>query len=826
MIQSFFEQIWRMAVGGTALMVCALLARPFLKSFPRNLTCVLWAVLALRLSLPFSIPVDLPAGLLNELPAAREMGDLFNGAQNGTFADQQGAEGGGAQSGTFADQQEAEGGSAQLTALPDGGGQSFARQAETGRREAAEQRDKDDGEKTARFAGGMQERTEGKAAESNLRRAAAFVWAAGAAAVLLYCIVMNVCLRRRVREAVLVGKQKSRVRVMECDRIETAFVLGIFRPTIYLPASLKNPDRRYVLIHERTHLRRRDHIWKWTACLFLSVYWFHPLMWICAFVFFKDVEEACDEAVMRKVGEKGKLPYAEALFHAAQETKIGWVGAPGFGEGNVKKRVKRVLEYRKKAAAGVAAAAAVMLAACSPFFMEGRETAAADTEQAGASADEWEEKGTAADKKTEAVEAGTSEKTEGEEKDGKTEKGYDAEYVAKHAWTVEPVAEEELTEPLMAADPYRVILRKNVGGFEDMDVIYTEPAAYDRVSDAYGIRIHPETQEEKLHSGVDLAAEAGTAVYAAAEGIAVETGFDDVCGNYVIIRHPNGELTYYANCEQILVQEGDSVDTKTQIASIGSTGQSTGPHLHFARSRNGVYVEPFENQNGFEESGRAHKSYRDSLTAGELEETGKIVKDYCNQMNWGSVLWIETAPDDLWQYQNGGIEAEYAPGNIIIYGVVAEIDGKPEDGMLKRTVSVARTDPEAKWRVINAGKPGYQKEPLLIIGDSERFERAEIEAAMAVVEKELESFDGALMGMWYDEKQSDERAEAYLLYGRGRASGASKDNTIVLLSDFIVKDSGGEASLNPEAVYTYPDFSWILIRDDSGGPWRVDDRGY
>lgn len=118
------------------------------------------------------------------------------------------------------------------------------------------------------------------------------------------------------------------------------------------------------------------------------------------------------------------------------------------------------------------------------------------------------------------------------------------------------------------------------------------PVADPRISNAFGSRVHPATGETVSHDGVDFAAEEGTAVMAAADGVVYETGFNADDGYYVIIQHENGELTHYNHCKEILVETGDSVSRGGQIATVGNTGRSTGAHLHFAVEQNGVYTAP------------------------------------------------------------------------------------------------------------------------------------------------------------------------------------------------------------------------------------------
>lgn len=128
----------------------------------------------------------------------------------------------------------------------------------------------------------------------------------------------------------------------------------------------------------------------------------------------------------------------------------------------------------------------------------------------------------------------------------------------------------------------------------DMEVNYTNPCpSYTRISDAFGERVHPATGAIIRHEGVDLAAEMGADIVAAADGIVEKTGYDTENGNYVILYHSaNNEYTYYTRCTEILVSKGDTVTKGQKIATVGQTGRSTGPHLHFAVSKDGEYIEP------------------------------------------------------------------------------------------------------------------------------------------------------------------------------------------------------------------------------------------
>lgn len=135
----------------------------------------------------------------------------------------------------------------------------------------------------------------------------------------------------------------------------------------------------------------------------------------------------------------------------------------------------------------------------------------------------------------------------------------------------------------------------NNEGHNDLGIVFLNPCPeYDRISDGYGERTNPVTGEVIKHNGVDLAAEKGAAVVAAADGRVYETGFDAENGNYVVLWHgQSGQMTYYTHCEEVLVSKKDQVSAGDKIATVGSTGRSTGGHLHFAVSYDGEWQEPF-----------------------------------------------------------------------------------------------------------------------------------------------------------------------------------------------------------------------------------------
>lgn len=186
----------------------------------------------------------------------------------------------------------------------------------------------------------------------------AHVWALGVAAMLLYALVSYLLLRRKVATATLFSEN-----IKESERVDSPFVLGLFRPVVYLPYGMAEEDREYVLAHERAHIRRRDHWWKPLGFLLLSVYWFHPLLWVAYVLLCRDIEAACDEKVIREMQQEGRRAYSAVLLRLSVHPR-SIAGCPlAFGETDVKGRIKDIMHYKKPAFWVILAAAAAVVAA-------------------------------------------------------------------------------------------------------------------------------------------------------------------------------------------------------------------------------------------------------------------------------------------------------------------------------------------------------------------------------------------------------------------------------------------------------------------------------
>lgn len=116
---------------------------------------------------------------------------------------------------------------------------------------------------------------------------------------------------------------------------------------------------------------------------------------------------------------------------------------------------------------------------------------------------------------------------------------------------------------------------------------------YTRISDDYGNRIHPITGQKQFHTGVDMAAPGGSPILAAYDGAVIQAAYNATMGNYIMIDHGNGLYTIYMHAQKLLVKPGDEVVRGQKIATVGTTGRSTGNHLHFSVRQNGTYISPW-----------------------------------------------------------------------------------------------------------------------------------------------------------------------------------------------------------------------------------------
>jgi beta-lactamase regulating signal transducer with metallopeptidase domain len=169
-----------------------------------------------------------------------------------------------------------------------------------------------------------------------------WVWLTGMAVMLIFGVVCYIRLMYRMGSAIRVEGN-----LYETDGIQSPFVLGIFKPKIYIPLDLSEQEREYIIQHERTHIRRHDHIIKFAAYFILCFHWFNPLAWTAFRLMGLDMEMSCDELVLKNLGREIKKDYSMSLLSIAADRRVLRSTPLAFGENGVEKRVKNVLKSRK-----------------------------------------------------------------------------------------------------------------------------------------------------------------------------------------------------------------------------------------------------------------------------------------------------------------------------------------------------------------------------------------------------------------------------------------------------------------------------------------------
>ena len=189
----------------------------------------------------------------------------------------------------------------------------------------------------------------------------AVVWMFGVAFFLVYTAVTYWHLRRKVGTAVL-----FRNNIFQSENVSSPFVLGIIRPRIYLPFKIDGQNMEHVVSHELAHIRRKDHWWKPLGFLLLTIHWFNPLMWLAYVLLCRDIELACDERVIKGLGNEQRADYTQALLACSVNRRMIAACPLAFGEVGVKERVRSVMNYKKPALWIIIAAiiASITVAVC------------------------------------------------------------------------------------------------------------------------------------------------------------------------------------------------------------------------------------------------------------------------------------------------------------------------------------------------------------------------------------------------------------------------------------------------------------------------------
>lgn len=297
----FFAGLVKTAIGANWLILAAIFLRFLLKKAPRRVTCLLWAIVALRLVLPVSI--ESPVSLIPQT--------------------------------TVALQEAVDTSLIHVEAVPSGNGAAAHLPTAIGTAQVPEMH----------------------------TLPLPTIWAAGMAVMLGYLLISYFRMRYLVREAV-----REEENIWVCDGVTSPFILGVFRPRIYLPSGLSGSSRAYVIAHEKSHLCCKDHLWKPFAFCLLAMYWFDPLVWAAYWLACRDIEFACDERVIRTLKLPERKAYASALLACSDGRKRVLVCPVAFGETAVVQRIRSVLNYKRPSFWAILVAVILILALAIGFL--------------------------------------------------------------------------------------------------------------------------------------------------------------------------------------------------------------------------------------------------------------------------------------------------------------------------------------------------------------------------------------------------------------------------------------------------------------------------
>lgn len=172
--------------------------------------------------------------------------------------------------------------------------------------------------------------------------AGSLIWLIGVTILLEYQLVSA----RRLRRKLAMGVEENGVVV--CDQIGVPMVFGLFRTRIYVPSDLHKECLNDVIAHERMHIQNKDHFRKVLFTIIASVYWFHPLVWIAFFLYSRDLEMACDDAVVERMTHDEKKHYVSSILTCGRIEQMGKALSVGFSNGSIKERVMNIMREKRK----------------------------------------------------------------------------------------------------------------------------------------------------------------------------------------------------------------------------------------------------------------------------------------------------------------------------------------------------------------------------------------------------------------------------------------------------------------------------------------------
>ena len=300
MLQQIFLTIFDMSIAAGYCVLFVIIIRFFLRKLPKSYSYALWAIVLLRLLLPV-----MPESDWSLLPA---VGLPFVEKDMSNFNDN----------------------SVNIQDMPDlpftNGSEILSTTASSEYIAGSEVLEETDKSKMQSLA--LMKMLPGK-------------WFLVALILMVRVLASNIFLKKRLKGAEKIGRD-----IFRKEGLPTAFVTGFIRPRIYLPDNIQKEHYRYVLVHERVHIRRGDVLVKHITYFLTCIHWFNPLIWLAFYLMCRDMEMSCDEQVLRTLGLEEKKAYSMAILSIASGRSLQ-LGMPiAFSESGARSRIKNVLNYR------------------------------------------------------------------------------------------------------------------------------------------------------------------------------------------------------------------------------------------------------------------------------------------------------------------------------------------------------------------------------------------------------------------------------------------------------------------------------------------------
>lgn len=347
---------------------------------------------------------------------------------------------------------------------------------------------------------------------------------------------------------------RRRIEVRISDRLAAPLTYGYWHPVILLPKGLDYQNERqldYILEHEYVHICRLDNVRKVLLTAALCLHWFNPLVWLMVILANRDIELACDESVLRHYNGDRRADYALTLISLAKQQSHTLQLYSQFNQHSAEERIEAIMKITKKS--GMASVISLVLTAGLLLGL------APDTKAA------------------EAFLPGD---------------------LATNPLAMTPSG--QTAKDLLPADLEMQVFADTVedaktqtANDDTQTLALTWPCPSGMtVTATYGERVHPITGEKIVHSGIDIGAIQGANIVAAAGGQVLAVDYDSTYGNYVLIDHGGKLSTFYGNLSEVAVKEGDTLSVGQTIGQAGSTGKSTGAHLHFEIRQDNKAIDP------------------------------------------------------------------------------------------------------------------------------------------------------------------------------------------------------------------------------------------